>query len=220
MNFAPVNIISRTVTTCADSGYGTLTVLVYIISLLFMMALSLAVSEILARVLDRDGYNVNKAIMHILSGVLSITLILRYGFSITALQGMFLFFVLVYASVSDLTFREVDDFVWVIVLSLALANITETGIFSMLVGAAAVFIIQIGTVLFSEKRAYGGADIKLSTSLAFLLGCTRGLLALILGLGTAVIFMMIYRKLRGTENKKAFPLVPFLSFGAMVMFLV
>jgi prepilin signal peptidase PulO-like enzyme (type II secretory pathway) len=58
------------------------------------------------------------------------------------------------------------------------------------------------------------------TACSFLLGAEKGILALIIGLIAAVIIMLIWRKAKHTEKGASFPLVPFLSLGAMVEILL
>ena len=113
----------------------------------------------------------------------------------------------------------VNDHVWVTVLALSLASITKAGVVSMVIGALCVFIPQMAMALIPPHKTLGGADIKLSTALAFLLGAWKGIGACILGLVIAVVFISIYNKVRHRCKKKPFALVPFLSVGALVMFL-
>ena len=91
----------------------------------------------------------------------------------------------------------------------------------MLFGAFAVFVPQIVMALIPKCKPLGGADLKLSTALAFLLGWERGIIGFVAGLLIAVIYMAIYNRVKKTETKeeKAFALVPFLSIAAMVLFM-
>lgn len=93
----------------------------------------------------------------------------------------------------------------------------------MLFGAFAVFVPQIIMAFIPKCKPLGGADLKLSTALAFLLGWERGIVAFILGLLISVVYMAIYNKVKKVKkrdaNEKAFALVPFLSIAAMVLFM-
>ncbi|HPE95349.1 MAG TPA: prepilin peptidase, partial [Bacillota bacterium] len=70
------------------------------------------------------------------------------------------------------------------------------------------------------NKAVGGADIKISTAAAFLLGAEKGILALIIGMSIAVIVMLIVRKLKKADKSSPFPLVPFLSVGIMAAYII
>ena len=67
---------------------------------------------------------------------------------------------------------------------------------------------------------HGGADIKLTTALAFLFGWQKGLAVLIAGMLLAVVSMLIVQKVKKSKKKQPFALIPFLSVAAMVIFLI
>ena len=90
----------------------------------------------------------------------------------------------------------------------------------MLIGVVAVFVPQLAVSIIKPNSAIGGADIKISTALAFLIGAEKGLCAMIIGLPAAVITMLIVRKIKKTGKGEAFPLVPFLAAGAMAVFMI
>ena len=106
------------------------------------------------------------------------------------------------------------------ILILAFVGFEITNLPSMLIGAAVVFLPQLAISVLRPQRAIGGADIKISTALAFLLGAEKGIFALITGMLAGVIIMLIVRKIRKETNREPFALVPFLSFGAMLAFLI
>ena len=181
---------------------------------------SVFIAWALSKVMQKRGMKTSHTTAIAIAGVFSLALFAKYGVSVTAVQGIFLLFVLLYASCSDLTSHTVDDFVWVTVLALALVGMNHIGIGSMLLGAACVFIPQIALSLLPPHKTLGGADIKLSTALAFLLGVWRGIGAYLIGLILALIVMSIYSKCTNRCKRKPFALVPFLSIGAMLMFLI
>ena len=190
-----------------------------ILSAVLFVGISLLIAHTLAKVIVSQGMKCRYSVILWLTGLFSLVVFLRYGLSVTAIQGMFLLCILLYASCSDLTDHTVNDHVWVTVLALSLASITKAGVVSMVIGALCVFIPQMAMALIPPHKTLGGADIKLSTSLAFLLGAWKGIGACILGLVIAVVFISIYSKVRHRCKKKPFALVPFLSVGALVMFL-
>ena len=127
---------------------------------------------------------------------------------------------LLYASVRDIKTREVPDSVSVMLLILGLVD-TDIGKFpSMLFGALLVFLPQFASALINPSKALGGADIKVSSSAAFLLGAQRGLFALIVGLTLAVIVMPIIVRIRKLQKYQPFPLIPFLSIGIVVGYFI
>lgn len=161
-----------------------------------------------------------------LSGAMALALYFRFGLTVTAVQGMFLWFALLYGSMSDLTDHTVPDSVWVTVLALAIPNLVKYGIASMLAGAVCVMLPQLALAVIPPHRTLGGADIKLSGALAVLLGFTGGLTAFLASLLMAVLtvtvrdFVQTRLHKRRDCPKKPFALIPFLAVGGMVMFLV
>ncbi len=184
-----------------------------------LIGVSILIGWILTRVMQEKKFQTSMPLNLILSGCLSVVLCLRYGLTVTTVQGMLLGFVLLYASCSDLTDHTVDDFLWVMVGLLALCSVNTVGICSMIIGGAMVFLPQLISAWFS-KKPLGGADIKLSSAIAVLLGWQRGLGALLLGLLVAILVMSAVQKKYPKKRKKAFALVPFLSGAAMILFLL
>ena len=191
-----------------------------VFSILLMIALSLLIAWLLTRVMITRGFKTTLVVNLCLAGTVSLGLLFRYGLSVTAIQGVFLMFVLLWASWSDLTSRRVDDHLWILVFALALPSIYTIGLTSMLIGSLAVFLPQFAMLFIPNCKSLGGADIKMSTALAFLLGWQRGLVAFAAGLLISVIVMAIYNKVKQRCNKKPFALIPFLSGAAMVMYFV
>ena len=136
------------------------------------------------------------------------------------LKFLILLGILLYASIKDLREHEVPDTVWKLIAVLGLVNISLRELPSMLLGAALVFLPQIIPAVINTEKAIGGADIKISTACAFLLGAGRGLAAFIIGLTLFVIVVPILRKIRHEENGESFPMVPFLSVGTIAAYLM
>ena len=191
-----------------------------LLSMLLFVGMSMLVGATLVKVIRAKGETANMPLTMTITAITALLLFARFGLSVTAIQGVFLMFVLLYASISDIHYHIVDDYIWVIVFALALLNVQKIGMTSMVVGALCVFIPQMAMALLPPHKTLGGADIKLSTALAFLLGGWKGICAYLLGLLVAVIFMCIYNKVTKQTEKKPFALVPFLSVGAMIMFLI
>lgn len=136
------------------------------------------------------------------------------------LKFLILLGILLYASIKDLREHEVPDTVWKLIAVLGLVNISFRDLPSMLLGAALVFLPQIIPAVINTEKAMGGADIKISTACAFLLGTGRGLAAFIIGLTLFVVIVPILRKVRHEENGEPFPMVPFLSVGTIAAYLI
>lgn len=192
----------------------------HVIHVLLFFVISVLIGIVVCKVMEKKRFPVPAEVSLLIVELISIALVWRYGFSITAIQGLFLMFVLLYASCSDLATHEVDDPLWVIILALSLCSIPAVGIKSMLTGAIFLAIPQLAMAMLPPHKTLGGADIKLSIALAFLLGTWKGLGAYLIGLVLAVIFMAIYNKINKRDGDQAFALVPFLSVGAMAMFLI
>ena len=192
-----------------------------ILALLAIVGATLLVGWVLNRMMTAKGFKTNLTVNLILSALIPIALFLRYGASLELVQGIFLMFVLMYATWSDLTSHTVDDYVPIIIFALGVASMTTVGLSSMLFGAFAVFVPQIVMALIPKCKPLGGADLKISTALAFLLGWERGIIGFVAGLLIAVIYMAIYNKVKKNDSKeeKAFALVPFLSIAAMALFM-
>ena len=155
-----------------------------------------------------------------LSAVVGLILLLRFGVSLTTVKGMILTLLLLYASLSDFKKREVPDCISVMILILTLVGFEPSNLLSMLAGAAVVFIPQLATTMLTPNRPIGGADIKISTALAFLLGAEKGIFALVVGMLLAVVITAISNKLNDRDQKQAFPLVPFLWIGATLAYMI
>ena len=195
-------------------------IMISVLSALLFVGLSVLIGWVLTKVMKGRGFVTHFGIVLSVLTAFSVLLFLRFGLSVAALQGLFLASVLIYASCSDLTDHTVDDHVWVTVLALALCTFTRENALSMLIGGLCVFIPQIALALLPPHKTLGGADIKLSTALAILLGAWKGIAAYLLALVIAVVFISIRNKVKKQKNKKAFALVPFLSIGALLLFLI
>lgn len=180
---------------------------------------SIIITLLLDRHMQKRCFVTNRTLTLILSSAVSLVLSLRYGLSVYTFQGLFLYFLLLYASLSDLTDRHVADHISISILALSLISVPTVGFTSMLIGGAVTAAVQIGVSMFSDGR-YGGADWKISSACAFLLGWTRGIAGLVIGLLIGIVFTLIYNKVKGRDHGEGFALVPFLSIGMMAMFFV
>lgn len=139
---------------------------------------------------------------------------------IRIIQGLLLAALLLYGSVHDIRTHTMPDWVWMGIAGAGFIGCRLLDLPSMLLGAAAVLLIEVPLAVLLKDRAIGGADIKLSAAGAFLLGWQKGLAALILGLTLSLIVVPIVRRIRHEDNRKAFALVPFLAVGIMTAYLM
>ena len=116
--------------------------------------------------------------------------------------------------------READDSLWVMLLILSLVNTGEVGIASMLMGGFAVFVPQMVIANTVKTGGIGGADIKISTAGVLSLGFFGGVIGYMAGLVFAVIFQTIYSKIKKQSCRNGFPLLPFLSAGLMLGYVI
>ena len=135
-------------------------------------------------------------------------------------RGILLAGLLLYGSVHDIRTHTMPDWVWMGIAGISFLGIRLCDLPSMLLGAAAVLLIEVPLAVLLKDRAIGGADIKLSAAGAFLLGWQKGLAALILGLTLSLIVVPIVCRIRHEDSRKAFPLVPFLAVGIMTAALI
>ena len=157
----------------------------------------------------------NNSLITVILAIIFIALYVRYGLSIASIKGVILFLILIYASINDILYRKVDDFIWVEVLILAFIGIDIEMIPLMFIGALTVFLTMLVVNIQNPSKAIGGADIKITASLVFMLGFEKGILVVIIGLAAAVVFMMIANRLRNVSKSGSFPLVPFIAVSAM-----
>lgn len=188
-------------------------------SILILAVFLIGVRIMLPKVWREKTESIDALCLVIAGGIGGILLIL-FGLSMTAIKGMLLCGILIYASLSDLEKREVPDYVSVMILILALVNFNTSNLPSMLIGAAMVFVPQMVIAITRPERSVGGADIKISTAVAFLLGAQSGLFALIVGFTLAVVTMLILSRTDKTRKEKGFPLVPFLAVGSMIAYMI
>lgn len=178
------------------------------------------ITQIINMVMKKRGFRVNCLSNHLILLLFSTVLFLFGGLSVWMVKGIIFAWILLFASVQDLSTREADDFLWVMLLILSLVNFNTGSIVSMLVGALVIFVPQMAIAMFGKIGGIGGADIKISTAAALLLGFWSGIIGYLIGLLFAIVFTLIYNKVKHIENDKSFALMPFLSVGLMIGYLI
>lgn len=136
------------------------------------------------------------------------------------IQGILYTGFLTFGSVSDIRTHTVPDWVWMGVAGTAVIGMKLSSFPSMLLGAAAVLLIEVPLAVAMKDRAIGGADIKISAAGAFLLGWRKGLAALIVGLTLSILIMPVVRAIWHEKQDTRFALVPFLAAGQLVLYYI
>lgn len=210
----------------SDSNLVRMGAMPEVLAVLLWLGAAVGIGWILCKVMNEKRFVCHQPLILALSGAMALALYFRFGLTVIAVQGMFLWFALLYGSMSDLTDHTMPDSVWVTVLALAIPNLVKHGIVSMLAGVVCVMLPQLALAVIPPHRTLGGADIKLSGALAVLLGFTGGLTAFLVGLLMAVVtvtvrdFVQTRLHKRRDCPKKPFALIPFLAVGGMVMFFI
>ena len=123
------------------------------------------ITQIINVVMKKRGFRVNCLSNHLILLLFSTILFLFGGLSVWMVKGIIFAWILLFASVQDLSTREADDFLWVMLLILSLVNFNTGSIVSMLVGAlveVAAHLLAAGQlqaeVVLKERRGNGVAD--------------------------------------------------------------
>lgn len=193
-----------------------------IVKLACIFLFYLAVHKISKVVISKTpGYNKESKkipIYHCISIILVSSLLIAFGWSIELLKGIILLQILLYASVSDIQTHEVKDFISVLIFITGFIGVTLSDIPMMLFSGLAIGGVLLICAMVSVNRL-GGADVKLSAACAFLLGFSKSITGLVIGLFLAII-CNIYFSHKNKTKGKAFPLVPYLSIGFMAMYFI
>lgn len=134
--------------------------------------------------------------------------------NIIAIKGTIYLLILLYSSFSDFEKMKCDDHLHTMILITAFIGIELNAIPNMILSGFFIGGIMLIPSLIT-KKPIGGADIKLSTASAFLLGLNKGIIGLLIGMVLAVIFNAIKK-----NRKKGFPMIPYLAVGFMTAFLI
>ena len=195
-------------------------VITTIVKLASIFLFYLAVHKISKVVISKTpGYNKESKkiqIYHCISIILVSSMLIVFGWSIELLKGIILLQILLYASVSDIQIHEVKDFISVLIFITGFIGVTLSDIPMMLFSGLAIGGVLLICAMVSRNRL-GGADVKLSAACAFLLGFSKSIAGLVIGLFVSVIVNLIIQKQKKLKNQP-FPLVPYLSIGFMLMY--
>lgn len=155
--------------------------------------------------------------MWIMGGTVCASLLV-YGCTLTTVQAVFLAGAYLFSSYSDIKSRMVDDSVHILVLAVALIGRQVYEIPTMAISAGFICGVMVAVAVLSKGAGIGGADIKLATASAFLLGFNRSVFGLCVGLSLGVVINFIKQK--KSREAKGFPLVPYIAVGFMLAFFI
>lgn len=197
-------------------------VIIIIVKLACIFLFYLAVHKVSKFIISKtpcyDKESKRNPIYQCISIILVSSLLIAFGWSMELLKGIILLQILLYASVSDIQTHEVKDFVSVLIFITGFIGVTISGIPMMFLGGLAIGGMLLICALISKNRL-GGADVKLSAACAFLIGFSKSIVGLVIGLLLAII-CNIYFSHKNKTKGKAFPLVPYLSLGFMAMYFI
>lgn len=153
-----------------------------------------------------------------IASAISFLLLLRFGLEMPFIKGTALLLIFLYAAVSDIQTRHLSDGISVMVLLVGLIDVSVERILVNFVSALAVFLFMFGCAVFSKNKI-GGADVKFITANTFVLGFSKGVFGLAIGLILSVIGTAVRNKI-SKINDKTLPMIPYLSIVYLIMYLV
>lgn len=154
-----------------------------------------------------------------ISGFVALFLSFRYGFGMELVQGNLLCLLLLFASAEDIYTKEVPDYIPIMIAITAMISVNLADIPMMLLSVIIITIPQLAVAIL-KPGSYGGGDIKLMASCAFLLQIERSLLAICTGLSLAVVCTWLFHKGQKKRIKEPFALAPYLAIGCMMAFFI
>lgn len=185
---------------------------------LYMLCVGLMSKAIVIRTPQYEKKSKFNKICIALSLCLSFLFVLKFGFTFELLKSTLLFGVFLFASVCDIKERKVEDYVPIMLILIGFINISPTVLFSRAMAFAISFALMFVIAVISNNKI-GGADVKFVPACFFILGATKGIFGLIIGLLFAVIGTLIRNKVK-KSNDKTLPLIPYISAGFLVGYLI
>lgn len=197
------------------SGETAMTILTYIMCLLLASLTAFLVSQYAAEHFKGSKKKTAFAFVGIAVTV-SALLLCFFGCAVSAVQGILLCLILAYSSYSDIKTRESDDYLAVMIALTAFIGREVSEIPGMLLSAVVLLIPMLLILIICKGKTIGGADIKLTAACAFLLGISRGIAGLTVGLIIAIVANLIIQSKK--EKPEGFPMIPYLSAGFMAAY--
>lgn len=184
----------------------------------YMLCVGLMSKAVLTRTPQYEKKSKFNKIWITLSVCLSFLFVLKFGFTFELLKATLILGIFLFASVCDIKERKVEDYVPIMLMLIGFINVSPTVLFSRAMAFAISFALIFVIAIISNNKI-GGADVKFIPACFFVLGAGRGAFGLILGLLFAEIGTLIRNKIRKSEDK-TLPLIPYLSAGFLVGYLI
>lgn len=169
----------------------------------------------------KEKIAVRYTLVELLGGVLALTSVLFFGWSIEALLVFGFFCVLTVTAFVDADTMEIPDgFVWAAAVLgiLAVFVMPQVTLFERVIGIISVSLPLL-LITAAVPGAFGGGDIRLMAACGLFLGWKLNLLALFLAIltgGGYGVYVLAKRKL---GKKDHFAFGPFLCLGMMISLL-
>lgn len=118
------------------------------------------------------------------------------------------------ASIQDIKTREVSNIIHILIILIALPNITTNKVIGALIGLTVFFIPNL-----IKKDGIGGADIKFMFASGLILGTEKIIIATITSMIVAIIYAVLKKSIL-KHDLKAIPLIPFLFIGCVSSYFI
>ena len=118
------------------------------------------------------------------------------------------------ASIQDIKTREVSNIIHILIILIALPNITINKVIGALIGLTVFFIPNL-----VKKDGIGGADIKFMFASGLILGTEKIIIATITSMIVAIIYAVLKKSIL-KHDLKVIPLIPFLFIGCVSSYFI
>jgi leader peptidase (prepilin peptidase)/N-methyltransferase len=161
-------------------------------------------------------------LVELLTGLLALSLTLRFGFSLTTLFYFIFTSSLVVITFIDLKHQIIPDVISLpgigigLLTSFLVPSISVVdSLLGILLGGGSLLIVSLTYYLLTKREGMGFGDVKLLAMIGAFLGWKGALIGLITGacVGTLIGLLVMIREKR--DSKYPIPFGPFLSIGAI-----
>lgn len=184
----------------------------------YMVCVGLMSKAVLARTPQYEKKSKFNKICIALSICISFLFVLTFGFSFELLKATLILAVFLFASVCDIKERKVEDYVSLMLLLIGFINVSPTALFGRSMAFAISFALMFVIAIILNNKL-GGADVKFIPACFFIFGAAKGMFGLMIGLVLSVIGTGIRNKAKKSEDK-TLPLIPYLSVGFLIGYLI